>query len=92
MTRAVVVSGCEHTRRVISAALCPACVLEPVLVGAVEPVPCVRCGGRGAVTKLSLGAMPCPACRPDARPPCPYCGGTGRTRGGAPCDAGWHHG
>ena len=48
-----------------------------------ESSACERCGGRRAVAKMS-GPIPCPACVPRVRVPCPYCAegvalGTGET-------------
>lgn len=82
MTLAVVTSAC-HLGRVLHAPLCAACVLEPVEVPAADPTPCACCGGRRVVSKLSVGAIPCPACRP-ARVDCHHCGGA-RVVAGRPC-------
>lgn len=85
MTLAVVTSAC-HLGRVLHAPLCAACVLEPVEVPAADPTPCACCGGRRVVSKLSVGAIPCPACRPPPREPCRYCSNTGTMRDGRPCE------
>ena len=82
---AIVTSAC-HLGRVTRAPLCAACVLLAIDVPPADPAPCERCGGRRVVQKLSVGAIPCPACRPPQREPCRYCGDTGAMLDGRPCE------
>lgn len=83
MTRSVVTSAC-HSGRVTREALCSACVLSPIDVPPADPTPCAACNGSRVSWKLSVGAIPCHACRLPRRE-CHHCGGVGVVAG-RPCE------
>lgn len=82
---AIVTSAC-HLGRVTRAPMCVECVLLAIDVPPADPATCAACNGSRVSWKMSVGAIPCPECRPPQREPCRYCGDTGAMRDGRPCE------
>jgi hypothetical protein len=68
--------GRDDARAEVETRSAEAALLREIIEGRItplrEPSACERCGGRRAVAKMS-GPIPCPACVPPVRLPCPYC-------------------